>query len=399
VNFLDFVLYELGMAFASPNTVLVAFVSVLTQSNLAVALLSFSRAIGWFLPPLFSARYIERFRWRKKLVLVISSWEVLPWLFLSATALFSTSVLTSLVLASLFLFYSLSNFAGGIALPAWLDIVAKVIPEGKRGFFLGLSTFCGGCLSVAGGLLLGFLLEKYPFPTNYSVSFFLAFAFFSVSLISFSFTKEPPSRQVREDARFQLYVSDLISILKFDRDFRLFIVANLFLSFQNVATMFYTAFAIRSFELSGTSIGILTSIFIGSSTIVNLLWGLIGDRWGHIQIARLGAALSASASLIAVFTRSQVLLYPLFIMAGIGSAAIILSNTNLMFELSEEKRRPSYIAIASALQVPSMALASFIGGIVADLFSYSALFLLTFSLVLAGLLFLSPIGVSKRQIL
>jgi len=382
------------MTFAAPNTVLVAFVNKLTPSNLAVALLSFVRAIGWFLPPLFSARYIERFRWRKKLVLLISSWEVLPWLFVSITVLFSPSLITSLALALLFLFYGLSSFAGGTALPAWLDIVAKVIPRGKRGFFLGLSTFCGGCLSVLSGILLGILLEKYPFPTNYSLSFLLAFIFLSMSLISFSFTREPPSHQVRQEDRFHAYVSDLFSILKANRNFRLFILANLFLSFQNMVTMFYTVFAIRSFQLTGTSIGILTSIFIGSNTIINLLWGYIGDKWGHVQVARLGAILGASASLLAVFTGSSLLLYPLFIVAGIGSAAVVLSNTNLMFELSEEERRPTYIAISSALQVPSMALASLIGGTVADFFNYPTLFLLTSVVLIAGFFILISIKTS-----
>jgi len=382
------------MTFAAPNTVLVAFVSKLTPSNLAVALLSFVRAIGWFLPPLFSARYIERFRWRKRLVLLISSWEVLPWLFISITVLFSPSVLTSLGLALLFLFYGLSSFAGGTALPAWLDIVAKVIPQGKRGFFLGVSTFCGGCVSVLGGVLLGILLEKYSFPTNYSLTFLIAFIFLSISLVSFSFTREPPSHQVRQDDRFHAYLSDLVSILKANRNLRLFILANLFLSFQNMVTMFYTVFAIRSFQLTGVSIGLLTSIFTGSNTMINLLWGYMGDKRGHIQVARLGAILSASASLLAVFTGSSLLLYLLFIVAGIGSAAIVLSNTNLVFELSEEKYRPTYIAISSALQVPSIALASFIGATVADLFNYSTLFLLTSLVLIAGFFILVLIKTS-----
>jgi len=393
-NFLDFVLYALGMTFAAPNTVLVVFVHELTPSNLAIGLLSFLRSIGWFLPPLFSARYIERYKRRKKLVLLISSWEVLPWLFLSITVFFAPSTAVSLTLMLLFLFYGLSNFAGGIASPAWLDVVAKVIPEGKRGFFLGLSTSCGGCLSFAGGILLGILLEKYPFPTGYSLSFLMTFIFFALSLASFSFTKEPASRQVRENAQFKDYLLDLVSILKTNRNFRFFIMANLFLCFQNMVTMFYMVFATRSFELTGISIGILTSIFLGSNTIINLLWGFVGDKWGHIHVARLGAILSASASLLAVFTGSPLLLYPLFIMAGIGSAAIMLSNTNLIFELAEEEHRPSYIAVTNALQVPSMALASFIGGVVADLFSYSALFLITALILFTGLLFLILIKTS-----
>jgi len=396
-NFLDFVLYALGMSFAAPNTVLVAFISELTQSTLAISVLSFVRAIGWLLPPLFSARYIERFKWRKKLVLLIASWEVLPWLFLSITVLVSPSMPMPLALTLFLTFYGVSSFAGGLALPAWLDIVGKVIPEGRRGFFLGSSTFCGGCLSVFGGILLGILLEDYPFPTNYSLVFLFAFISFAASLVAFSFTKEPPSHRVKQNTQFKAYVSDLLSILRADKDFLFFITANLFLCFQNMVIMFYTVFATRSFELTGTSIGILTSIFLGSNTVTNLLWGFIGDRWGHIQVARLGAVLSAFASLLAVFTGSSVLLYLLFTVAGIGTAAIMLSNTNLIFELSEEEHRPSYIAMANALQVPSMALASFVGGLVADLFGYSALFLLTSLLLFIGLLFLMMVKTRRPE--
>jgi len=387
-NFFDYVFYDLGMSFAAPNTVLVAFVSEIIKSNLAISLLSFLWAVGWFLPPLFSAHYVEKLEWRKNFVLLISSWEVIPWLFLSISSLFSSSMPVFMTLMLIFLFYGLSNFAGGISYPAWLDVLGKVIPQNKRGFFLGLSTFCGGLLSIIGGIVLGFLLETYPFPKNYSICFFIAFIFFAISLTSFSFTKEPPSLKVRQDGMFKTYLSDLFSILKIDRNFRFFIISNMFLCFQNVTITFLMAFAVQTFELSGTSIGIFTSLYLGSNTITNLLWGFIGDRWGHLHVARLGVVGIMITSLLAAYTRSPFILYLLFVMAGTGSAAIIFSNMNLLFELSKEERRPSYVALFTVFQVPFTVLSALMGGIIADFFNYHTLFLLTSLILLPGLLFL-----------
>ena len=60
VNAADFALYILGLSCTSRLTILPAFVRKLTSSNLIIGMIPATNTLGWLLPQIISARYIER---------------------------------------------------------------------------------------------------------------------------------------------------------------------------------------------------------------------------------------------------------------------------------------------------------------------------------------------------
>ena len=60
VNAADFALYILALSCASRLTILPAFVRKLTSSNLIIGMIPAINTLGWLLPQIISARYIER---------------------------------------------------------------------------------------------------------------------------------------------------------------------------------------------------------------------------------------------------------------------------------------------------------------------------------------------------
>src|SRR3954468_21780036 len=131
---LDISFFVLALSFASVYGILPLFVRHLSDENLAVGAIPAIRA-GALLPPIFVAGLTERLRRKQPFILGVTIFERVPYLILAiATPLLALSHPSAL----LWLFYAmlaLTTLSAGIAMPAWLDLIARMIPADWRGRF------------------------------------------------------------------------------------------------------------------------------------------------------------------------------------------------------------------------------------------------------------------------
>ena len=382
VNAADFAFYIFALSFASRLTILPAFVNKFTSSNFIIGLIPAISIIGWLLPQVLSARYVERFSRKKPFVLVVATGERLPWLFIALAVLIAPY---KWKLVSFFVFYSIYSLSGGVVTPAWLDMIGKVIPENKRGKFFGLSNLVGNGAGVGGALVAGYLLEKMLFPGNFAACFMLTFIFTAFSMGCVALTKEPAYPVVKESSTFRNYMGQLVVIAKSNRNYLFFLIATVIISFSSMATGFFTVHAINILNLSGSEIGRFTAISLFFQTVINPLWGYWGDKRGHkrlMEAAALGAVLSA---FIAAFANSTFLFYVVFAITGAWISADSISRMSIVLEFSRPEERPTYIGLTNTMRAPFSAIAPILGGVLGDRFQLPFVFLLTAGIVFIGL--------------
>ena len=75
VNFLDGTFFWFGVSFFAYRTILPVYISRLTDSAFAIALLSMILSTGWLLPQLFTANWVERLPKKKYAVIVVGFWS------------------------------------------------------------------------------------------------------------------------------------------------------------------------------------------------------------------------------------------------------------------------------------------------------------------------------------
>lgn len=385
VNAADFAFYIFALSFASRLTILPAFVNEFTSSNLIVGLIPTISIIGWLLPQVLSARYVERLSRKKPFILVVATGERLPWLFM---ALAVYIVPHGWKLAAFFTFYSIFCLSGGIVTPAWLDMIGKIIPEKRRGRFFGISNFMGNGAGVGGAFVAGYLLEKVLFPGNFAACFMLTFIFTAFSFVCVALTKEPAYPIVKESSTFRNYMSQLVVIARSNRNYLFFLIATVIISFSSMATGFFAVHAINILNLSGGEIGRFTAITLFFQTIINPLWGYWGDKHGHkrlMEAAALGASLSA---FIAAFANSTILFYVVFAITGMWISADMISRMSIVLEFSQPEERATYIGLTNTIRAPFSAIAPMLGGALGDRFRLPFVFLLTAGIVFVGLVVL-----------
>jgi MFS family permease len=117
---------------------------------------------------------------------------------------------------------------------------------------------------------------------------------------------------------------------------------------------------------------------------MNVVLGALGDRLGH-KIILAGAALAmAAASLSILLVPTAAWLPVTFLLLGVSMAGNMVSGLNIILEFCSEADRPTYIGLTNTLLAPATTLAPILGGWLATVMGYGAMFAIALVCALAG---------------
>lgn len=377
VNLLDGAFFGLALGFASFVTVIPLFVSTLTNSATLIGLIPAIHSVGWQLPQLFLASRVASLPKVKRMVMFWTIHERLPFLGLAILAYYMSTLGINTALVITFLLLTWQGLGGGLAANPWQNMIVRIIPSDLRGTFLGGQAAAANLLASISAILAGIILEKLPSPQDYGLCFLLATVGFGISFVWLALTREPAHPMPPENPKTGSFWKDTLSILRKDINFRWFLLGRMLLSFATTAFAFYTVYAVRQHQVSEATIGIMTSVLMGTQIAANPIMGWLGDRWNRRYTIEIGLAATVLSALIAWLAPGPNWFYLVFLFAGIGAVGLWTISLAMIMEFGNDRERPAYIGLANTLVAPSSILAPFIGGWLADSAGYSATFLLT----------------------
>lgn len=390
VNLLDIVFITLGLSLISRDTVLPVLISQLTDSKFAIGLLPALASLGFYLPQLFAASFAEGLRYKKPFVITVGGLgERLPYPLIGLAVWLLALQSPTAALVILLVGVGLAASSAGIATPAWYDMIAKVIPVQRRGLWSGLGHGVGALLGVAGAWFVGQTLVSYSFPNNFALLFLWATIFISISWVSIALTKEPPSTTTKAKVPLIYYLRQLPAVLARDRNYRRYLISRTVVNLGTMAGGFFMVYGVQRFAIDGAGVGLLTGVLIGSVALMNLVWGLLGDRGGHKGVLTAGAFLVCAAPLVAFLAPSPLWLGLTFVLMGSYQAADHASALNIILEFCAPEDRPTYIGLTNTLLAPVLIVAPLIGGGLATFFGYQTLFVVAALVAGTGALLLS----------
>jgi MFS family permease len=398
----DIGFFVLGLNISSAQTILPLFVNHLSPSNEAVALISAIRALGIYGPQLLVAPLVERMRLAKPMILGATVFERVPFLVLAVTAVWLAGPHPSGLLVLFYVMIFVQQFAGGLTYPAWLDLIARTIPQDWRGRFFGWWSGMGGIAGIGGAALAALILLRVAWPLNFSLIFGLTFAAFVVSFVLLALGREPPRplAQTSETSdrahssrtapgRVRGAVAgvgrqsrDLAQVVRADAGLRWLVGANAAAGVSTMGAALFAVSALKQGGLSAPQVGAESTVLVIATTLGNFLWGAWGDRHGHRSVL-IGAALSmAAAAGLALGAHGFAAYAVVFLLLGSSLTATVLAQLTFITEVAPAARRPTYIALTSVVYAPFAVGAPIVGGWIADRWSYSPVFVIS---VAAGL--------------
>ena len=351
------IFFQMSTAFGSIQTVLPAFVTLLTSSTVAVGLMAAIQEIGEIIPQLFTAYLLED-KPRKKgyLLGVITlrwlSWGVLAWL--TYRYGLTQPGLVLLVLISLF---GLFSIAGGMGAVLYADIFARAIPVERRGRFTGARQILGFALAILAGWVVKLILDNkatFPFPTNYSLIFALSAASLAVAFTGFALIREPVYPVQRRSKSLGAMLRQALVLVKLNPNFRRFLASRAILGLAVGLAPFYVVHARQSLEISAGAVGLFLSFQMAGAALSNLLWAFLADRYGNKYVI-LGTMTSAGlAPLLALWLPGVTpLVYGLvFALLGAMLSGLRLGYNNFVLEMAAPEMRATCVALQNTLLAP-----------------------------------------------
>jgi predicted MFS family arabinose efflux permease len=339
-----------GVLSGITSTFVSVFAIRLGASNTLVGLLvSFPALISifWLIP---SARIIERQQRRLPIIVRASFLQRLGYLLIALMPF----VLRTHRPEALVALVALVTFPTAIASLAFTSLVAEVIPADKRAQVISTRNVLVSIVSTVTVLISGKLLDLLAFPFNYQLLFGVGFAASLVSLYYVSRIKvadavvveQQPQRKAPLATQLRRSVRQLIK----QRDFvRFSASAFVFHWGLYLPSALYAIYRVKNLGASDTWIGILSMVQNAVTIMTYLYWGRVASRKGNrfvLLISSLGIVLFPV--LTGLSTRVEPLLLP-SVIAGIFGAGFNLSFFNTLLEVCPQERRPSYVAINTAL--------------------------------------------------
>lgn len=378
VNAMDGGFFWFGASFISQVTILPLYISHFTDNPLLIGLIPFLSTGGYLLPQLFVANAVQRAPRKKYFPVNLGFFlQRVPILLLPLTAYGLAGDQPAVALAVFFALYTWFTVGSGLQTVGWQDMIAKIFPVDKRGRFFGITNFIGNAAGIFGALAVPFILEQYGFPLGYVVAFSIAAFLILLSWVALAMAREPASPTTGPRLSQMDYLRSLPAILGRDRNFRMYLLAQITFSLSGMAPGFLAVYAVQQWRLTDASAsGFTLAMQIGLAA-ANLFFGFLADRRGHKLSLEISFVASTLSLLLAIVAPDPWVFFVIFFLRGAVNAGTFISGISIVYEFTGEESRATYIGLSNTLPGISGSIAPLLGGWLAVVIGYPAMFVLS----------------------
>ena len=383
-----------GFRLFNAPTFLPAYLHMITGSAFLVGVGQSLQQLGGVVSPIIGAAHIEH---RKKVLPAAMVIGTLMRLQILGVAVVGFLLHGQALVISTMIFLFLFGLFSGPQGVAFQTLLAKVIPIARRGRLQAYRNVTGGAIAAGLAWFAGkYLIQGNVWGNGYATTFLLAVALTSAGLTALRLLMiEPVPPTIRARSRVLDRVREFPKLVTQDRGFMFFMIAQTLATAGRVAAPFYILYAGHSMKLSGENIGFLSLAFLGADTATNMIWGLLGDRFGF-KMSFVGALVvwvAATALLMAApHISSDFGVAPLIFMAffGLGAAqsGYLMSAQTMVLEFGARDDIAMRLALTATSQGAVNAIGPLAGGAIAATLGYEVLFGVSIVMLIASLLLL-----------
>lgn len=355
-----------GMAFVAPNTVLPKMVESLGGPTWLIAICPMLMTLGFVTPTLLTAHLVERLHAVKPVLLCTGFLQRIPFLGTAVVLYYFTETHASWALASVTLAQFLSGILGGITMTAWLELVAKTIPENRRSSVWAMRFIISSAIGIGAGGMIASVLETRPGPEGYAFLHLILFGFLMSSYAIFALIRETaPPADKPSDNHSELW-ENLKSVPKFirsDRDLRNYLATHGLMNGMFIMIPFLSIHSLRVLDRPESYLGFLVVAHMFGGIVGNVLAGYLGDRHGGKIVMLLSRAVFFVLAVWTSVAETEWEFAAIFFLFGSAFFGNQVGTTTFCIEISPLGKRATYLAIMSTLTAIPMAAASILSTI------------------------------------
>jgi len=379
------ILIRISFRFVDASMVLAAFIKQLTGSNVMVGLVSSTMRAGQMWPQLLMSNILEHRE--RKMPFYVAGFivRIVSRVIAVALMVILGSKNPMLLFYCFYLLYFVTNSARGVGVLPFTDIVAKSVPSQRRARLFSTRALLGGIFSIGTGFVIRHILNDdfhLSFPHNYALLFGLSALMMAGSSVAFMFIKEPihPVRDSRQPFWQHLKLGP--HYLKTDRDYRMFLILRIGLSFGTMSMPFFIPYAMDHIGIAASTVGSYTAVRAASSILSNLLWVYVGDKHGSRRLLIIAASIACVIPIFPILVKycpvgqKSVLYSIVFILTQAFISARGIGHMTYSLNMAPGISRPTYLGFLNTVMFPLSFIPVMAGGLIKVL-SYESVFVLS----------------------
>ncbi len=356
-SIVDGVLWAIMFGFA--ENYLVPFALLFGATTLQVSLIQGIAQLGVGMSQLIGAKFILKFRQRKRLAILMSRMHALSWLFVLILTVLTKSPWVILV------FYGMGISLANIGGPGWISWMNELVPAHLRGQFWGIRNRIIGLTQFASIAVAGLVLQfaksaNYELPA-YAILFTLAFAARFANFIPLSRMYEPPMSvpDFVNEFRFRIFLTKLVTT-----NFGRFALFSIFMTFSvNVMGPIIPVYVLRSLGFNYIQFTLIMMAAQVFSFISMTYWGPLSDRFGNYRTLFATAVMLPLLPVGWILFKNLYILLVLQIFNGFVQAGFNLSTTNYIFDAVRRENISKIMAYFNTLNTTCAFLGATTGGL------------------------------------
>ncbi|GMA63841.1 MFS transporter [Alicyclobacillus fastidiosus] len=375
--FIDPSLFTIAMTFLSINAVITYFLSGLGATTFEIGLANALVSIGAVVSqPMFVNKVLNLPYKLKAFTRLLYTQR-----FFLLAFIFSIPVLAkhhAHAMVDLFLVcWGVFNFFVGSYSTFYMTLFAKMISEQQRGRLRGFSIAIGNLLALGASYVTGLFLRKIAFPYNYTIIFAIGAVFLLLDATAFAFMKEIPDQVSEVKLNYIQYFRRIPAALRENAKFKQIVLGSSFMVISQVSLAYYALYAIRSYHARAEDIALFTAMTGIVNIVGNIVFGLLGDRYGHSAVLILSAVFGGVAGFLVIGLHYLWVVYVAFSLTNLCLSGYSLSNGLLMIESVPRERLPMCISINTVVTLIVSSVCTIAGSIFIEHVSFTAMFAVT----------------------
>lgn len=275
--------YRIGWQFKMESTLMAGIVSYLTDSPFVMGLFTTLNNVGRNLSPLLAAPLVDRFREKRRAVLLYWSATVAVWLALTVYLWLPSASNRAVSIWVFGVCYTLFFAFLGCVTVAQGALLGKIIPAEARGRAMAVGMSLSGVINVAAIWLIYNVLKggRFPEPRNYALAFTLTVTFFILSGVSLLFVREAPSQPVSRKLSLAANLRHFVRLGQENRNLARLMVVNVTVGILANLLPFYTGYWRKSGTLNPETLVLATVFQVFWQCLSSSILGRVADRTGN----------------------------------------------------------------------------------------------------------------------
>ena len=247
---------------------------------------------------------------------------------------------------------------------AWGSWISDLVPNVKRGSYLGIRGSLSSLIAACTFLFSGFVLDRFhnSLLTGFVIVFAIMAAARFLSTMFFTMMHEPPME------RSKVVVPNIFQFLRSvpgSNLGRFMLYSAGFYFAVNLYSAFFPVYVLQELNYNYTTYVGLVIIVPLAGTVSMLFWGPLADKRGNMIVLKIGAWLMPLIPVM--WTLSHNIFYLIFVQAfgGVIWGGMALCSLNFVYESSTAENRTTNISYFYVLNGVALFLGATISGIIA----------------------------------